>query len=58
MFRRKHTFIQKFEALVKEEGFDTISDFVDDWIANGGTFRTIYDFVLLKGINVDKYTVC
>jgi len=57
MFRRKHPFIQKFEALVKEEGFDTSSDFVDDWIANGGTFRTIYDFVLLKGINVDKYTV-
>jgi len=57
MFRRKPTFIQKFDALIKEKGFDTISNFVDDWIVNGGTFKTIHDLVLLNDINVNKYTI-
>jgi transposase len=54
---RKPTFIDKFDALVKKKGFSSISEFVDDWISKGGTFRTIFDLTTLNGIHVRRYTV-
>lgn len=54
---RKPTFIDKFDALIKKKGFNSISEFVDDWISKGGTFRTIFDLTTLNGIHVKRYTV-
>lgn len=51
------TFIEKFGKLIKIEGFASITEFVNDWIYNGGTFKTMHDWILIKNIKIDRYTV-
>lgn len=51
------TFIIKFKNLIESEGYTTITAFVNKWIKDGGTFRTLYEWVILKGIDTKYITV-
>ncbi len=47
-------FILKFKREIEKEGYQTITAFVNDWIGGGGTFHGIYEWCLLRNIEV-KY---
>ena len=57
MPKKSKTFIRRFEGLIKEEGYEGITDFVNKWITKGGTFLTIYQWLLLKGFEMEPPTV-
>jgi len=50
-------FLIQFKELIKEEGYDDISKFVNDWISNGGTFKTLHQWLLLKDFNIVYFNV-
>jgi len=52
----KKPFFEKFEELIKEEGYSSINSFVDSWISKGGSFKTIHQWLTLKNININYYT--
>ena len=50
-------FIYKFEEVIKKRGYDSITIFVNKWISEGGTFRTLHQFLLLENLDFEYYTV-
>ena len=50
-------FLQQFRELIEKEGYNDISKFVNDWISDGGSFRTLHQWVLLKGVDVVYYNI-
>ena len=50
-------FLIQFKELIKGEGYDDISKFVNDWISNGGTFKTLHQWLLLKDFNIVYFNV-
>jgi hypothetical protein len=57
MSKKFKPFLLKFQELIEKEGYEDISKFVNDWINKGETFRTLHQWVLLKGLDFEHHTV-
>lgn len=51
------SFIEQFQDWIEEEGYTSITDFVNDWIKEGGTFRTLHEWTALRGATVVYLTL-
>jgi hypothetical protein len=50
-------FILQFQTLIGELGYKTITEFINKWISEGGTFQSISEWLLLRGFEFKFITV-
>jgi hypothetical protein len=50
-------FILQFQTLIENLGYKTITEFVNKWISDGETFKSIHEWLLLKGFEFEYITI-
>jgi hypothetical protein len=55
MYRKP--FVVQFKELIEEEGYDNITDFINNWIAKGESFESLRQWLILKGVNTTYHNV-
>lgn len=49
-------FVVHLDELVKKEGYDSITSFVNKWVMDGSTFREIWEWIILRGLEIKFVT--
>ena len=57
MPRKFKPFLYQFNELILKEGYKNITEFVNKWIKDGGTFNTLYQWAMIKDLDFEYRTV-
>jgi hypothetical protein len=51
-------FILRFQELIEKQGYgSSITKFVNSWMLDGGTFKTLHEWIILRNLEVEYITI-